>query len=76
MPVPGQGHNGLHSYSSYSLLILSVFGRWALRSWSAVAKQNSLKVAKDVPKVIDFAHVSRFHTPNNILLVRKANKSG
>ena len=32
MPVPGQGHNGLHSYSSYSLLILSVFGRWALRS--------------------------------------------
>jgi len=28
MPVPGQGHNGFHSYSSYSLLILSVFGRW------------------------------------------------
>jgi hypothetical protein len=75
MPVPGQGHNGFHSYSSYSLLILSVFGRWALRSWSAAANQNSLKVAKDVTKVIDFAHVSRFHTPNNTGLVRKANKN-
>jgi hypothetical protein len=25
--------------------------------------------------VIDFAHVSRFHTPNNTGLVRKANKN-
>ena len=46
------------------------------RSWSAVANQNSLKGAKDVTKAIDFAQVSRFHTPNNTGLVRKANKSG
>ena len=42
----------------------------------AVGNQNSLKGAKDVTKVIDFAQVSRFHTPNNTELVRKANKSG
>jgi hypothetical protein len=41
-----------------------------------VLYQNSLKGAKDVTKVIDFAQVSRFHTPNNTGLVRKANKSG
>ena len=46
------------------------------RSWSAVANQSSLKGAKDVTNVIDFAQVSRFHTPNNTGLVRKANKSG
>jgi hypothetical protein len=42
----------------------------------AVGNQNSLKGAKDVTKVIDFAQVSRLHTPNNTELVRKANKSG
>jgi hypothetical protein len=30
MPVPGQGNNDFHSYSSFPLLILSVFGRWLL----------------------------------------------
>jgi hypothetical protein len=45
-----------------------------LYKYSAVANQNSLKGAKDVTKVIDFAQVSRFHTPNNTGLVRKANK--
>jgi hypothetical protein len=39
-------------------------------------KPKQYKGAKDVTKVIDFAQVSRFHTPNNTGLVREANKSG
>ena len=46
------------------------------RSWSAFANQNSLKGVKDVTKIIDFAQVSRSHTPNNTGLERTANKSG
>ena len=46
------------------------------RSWSAFANKNSLKGAKDVTKVIDAAHVSKSHIPNNTGLVRKTNKSG
>jgi hypothetical protein len=45
-------------------------------TFSIVNARVLRKGAKDVTKVIDFAQVSRFHTPNNTGLVRKANKSG